>query len=168
MDIQAHRLSYVCNELIMPRRKYYSVNQYVVSQGVLEAPAEEILIAEYTNDMNMLKGDSPTGGVAIKSHRPTNAVSMDGAIFDGEHYVTGTPVYALTMDRIMAAFDGAYADQDATNYDHIVYTQPDMHNGGANYVFADGHVKWMTLGQTITPFQWGRRAYSCPGMPWVQ
>ncbi|NPV45515.1 MAG: DUF1559 domain-containing protein [Armatimonadetes bacterium] len=165
MDNQAYRLSYTCNELIMPRKKYAAVNQQVVSQGMLEAPAEEIVLAEYTNHMYMLKGSSPTGGVAIKSHRPTNAVTLSGAEFDGESYITGTPVTRLTMQEALNAFAAAEAAQDATGLHHIVYTQPDMHNGGANYVFADGHAKWMTLGQTLQPFQWGKRAYSCPGMP---
>jgi prepilin-type N-terminal cleavage/methylation domain-containing protein/prepilin-type processing-associated H-X9-DG protein len=35
--------------------------------------------------------------------------------------------------------DGKYADQGWIRYDR--------HNGGSNYVFADGHVKWMRWGQ---------------------
>jgi len=34
------------------------------------------------------------------------------------------------------------------------------HNGGENFMFADGHAKWMTLSATLAPsnFLWGRGA----------
>jgi len=168
LDIQAYRLSYTPNELLIPRKKYESVNQQVVSLSYLEAPSEEIMIAEYTNDINMLKGSSPTGGVAVNSHRPTNGVRMGSDVFDGESYVTGTPVYALTAGQAWDSINAALAAGDATGYDHITYLEPSMHNGGSNYVFADGHAKWQSLNSTFSPFLWGKRAYSCPGTPWVQ
>jgi len=54
---------------------------------------------------------------------------------------------------------------NANGHHHIVYTQPDAHNGGANYIFADGHAKWMQLDATLDPnhFMWGKLAYPCAG-----
>ncbi len=167
-DIQAPRLSYVANELLIPRKKYATVPQQVVRLGACEAASETILIAEYTNKIQCLLDSSPTGGDAIKSHRPTNAVSMNGAVFDGESYVSGTPVIALSPAQCWTSIANAEA-ANAMGQHHICYINPEMHNGGANYVFADGHAKWEKLESTLNPdhFMWGKRAYSCPGVPSV-
>jgi len=167
MDIQAYRLSYVANELLMPRKKYASVPQNVVSLGVVEQPADTILLAEYSDVMLSLLDSSPTGGTAIKTHRPTNAVMLgDGGVFDGESYVPGTTIVALTAATAKAEIEAAKVGS-AHGHHHICYINDEMHNGGANYTFADGHAKWLRLGQTLNPenFLWGKKAYSCPGMP---
>jgi prepilin-type N-terminal cleavage/methylation domain-containing protein/prepilin-type processing-associated H-X9-DG protein len=166
MDNQAYRLSYVPNELLLPRKKYASVPQNCVKVDNVDRPADTIIMGEYTDHMNALLDTSPTGGDAIKSHRPTNAVSMGGAVFDGESYVPGTPVIALTYQQAMDAINAAIAS-NAMGQHHICYINPEMHNGGSNYIFADGHAKWMKLDQTLNPsnFLWGKKAYSCPGMP---
>ncbi|MCE5217908.1 DUF1559 domain-containing protein [bacterium] len=168
-DVQAPRLSYVANELLIPRKKYASIPQQVVSLSNVDAPSDVILLAEYTDSLSSLLDSSPTGGDAIKSHRPTNAVSMGGAVFDGESYVPGTPVIALTPAQCKTAIDAAKTSSAMGNH-HICYINPEMHNGGSNYVFADGHAKWYSLGQTLDPnnFLWGKRAYSCPGSPAIQ
>jgi prepilin-type N-terminal cleavage/methylation domain-containing protein/prepilin-type processing-associated H-X9-DG protein len=166
MDIQVYRLSYVPNELLLPRKKYAAVPQQVVSLANVDKPADVIMIAEYTDKIQCLLDTSPTGGDAIKSHRPTNAVSMGGAVFDGESYVPGTPVIALTAQQAWDAIAAAEAS-NAMGKHHICYTNPRMHNGGSNYIFADGHAKWYQLDATLNPnnFLWGKYAYSCPGMP---
>ncbi|MGQ9731461.1 MAG: DUF1559 family PulG-like putative transporter [Candidatus Zipacnadales bacterium] len=165
-DVQAPRLSYVANELVCPRKKYASVPQQCVSQSMIEAPAEVIFATEYTDYIQCLLDTSPTGGDAIKSHRPTNAVSMNGAVFDGESYVPGTPVYALTPQQCWDAIAAAEAS-NAMGKHHICYINPKAHNDGTNYVFCDGHAKYYKLEATLNPdkFLWGKRAYSCPGMP---
>jgi prepilin-type processing-associated H-X9-DG protein len=35
-----------------------------------------------------------------------------------------------------------------------------MHDGGANYAFVDGHVKWLTPSQLVTGWQCPSAAYS--------
>jgi len=166
MDRQAYRLSYVANELLVPRKKYATIPQQCVSIAAIDQPASTIALAEYTDYIQCLLDSSPTGGDAIKSHRPTNAVSMGGAVFDGESYVTGTPVIALTPNQIQASIAAAQASSAMGNH-HICYINPEMHNGGSNYTFADGHAKWQKIEKTVDPanFLWGKRAYSCPGMP---
>lgn len=172
-DAQADRMCYGPNELLMPRKKFAAVPQSVVRLATLEAPAEEIMVAEYTFAVNRIIDQSPTGGAgAVKSHRPIAGVmNPDGSYFDGEAYA-GTQVYAIPADlawsQINTLRETGQTAQDIGAV-HIVYCEPDAHNGGANYIFADGHAKWMTLGATLDPahFLWGKRAYPCTstGMP---
>jgi prepilin-type N-terminal cleavage/methylation domain-containing protein/prepilin-type processing-associated H-X9-DG protein len=171
MDIQVPRLTYIANEMLMPRKKTGAINQYVVRLAALDAPASEILVAEMTESIFAIGGTSGLGGTAYKSHRPTNGVCYgDGSIYNGETYPTGTPVRALTAAEARAAIDAGKALTAPATADyghHIAYISDDLHHGGANYIFADGHAKWETLGATLDPnnFMWGRRAYPCPGMP---
>ncbi len=169
-DVQAPRLSYVANELIMPRKKYSSIPQNCVSTGQIDKPADVILLAEYTGYIDCLKGSSSTGGVAVKSHRPVNGIKYaNGAIFDGEKYVAGVGLMALTEAEARAAINNAIALKDSSAEHHICYIDPDLHTKGANYVFADGHAKWSTLAKTLDPdnYMWGKLGYSCPDQPIV-
>jgi prepilin-type N-terminal cleavage/methylation domain-containing protein/prepilin-type processing-associated H-X9-DG protein len=164
-DMQVPRISYVANETILPRHKYDAIPNRVIPDAVLDAPAETIVTAEYTNNIQQLLDSSPTGGDAIKSHRPTNAVSSNGAVFDGESY-SGQPVVALTPQECWTAIDNAYASS-AMGQHHICYTNPLMHNDGMNYVLADGHAKWYRLENTLNPdaFLWGKKMHTCPNNP---
>jgi prepilin-type N-terminal cleavage/methylation domain-containing protein/prepilin-type processing-associated H-X9-DG protein len=170
-DVQTPRKSYTSNEMIMPRKKFAAINQNVVLQASLLAPSNEIVIGEFTDVMQCLLDSSPTGGSAVKTHRPTNGVTMNGgAVFDGENYTTGTPVEALSTGAARAAIAAARAaGGSGLGNHHICYVNPEAHNGGSNYVFADGHAKWQTLNSTLDPanFMWGRLAYSCGGIPIV-
>jgi prepilin-type N-terminal cleavage/methylation domain-containing protein/prepilin-type processing-associated H-X9-DG protein len=149
-DIQAPRLSYVANEVLIPRKKYEAVPQKVVNLVEIDDPGEVIVLAEYSGTMSSLLDTSPTGGTAIKSHRPTNAITnADGSVFDGEHYAGGG-VRAISssawQDIEDAKLDGHSAMTPYAHH-HICYIAPDVHNGGANYTFADGHAKSLLMGQ---------------------
>jgi len=166
-DIQAPRLSYVANEMLMPRLKYAAIPQNIVKLGVIDDVARTIMITEYSDYIECLMDTSPTGGDAVKTHRPTNAVLYeDGAVFDGEHFgdephgAICAMDYELAMQEIEAAME-----ETALGHHHIVYMAPERHLGGANYIFADGHAKWLKLQQTLDPdnYLWGKRAYSCGG-----
>jgi prepilin-type N-terminal cleavage/methylation domain-containing protein/prepilin-type processing-associated H-X9-DG protein len=170
LDSQAPRLSYVANEMVIPRKKFATVPQQVVSQNMIEGAADTIMLAEYTDTMSALLDSSPTGGDAIKSHRPTNAIKQGAAtVFDGESYSAANgPICALSLAEANAAFAAATAPGgSAMGQHHLCYIQSDRHNGGSNYTFCDGHAKWEKLEVTLDPnhFLWGRKAYSCPGMP---
>jgi prepilin-type processing-associated H-X9-DG protein len=164
-DVQAVRMSYIANELVMPRKKYAAVPQNVVAIAAIDAPASVINVAEITDTLGALNDTSPTGGAAIKSHRPTNAVSDNGHVYDGEAGVAG-PVYALTSDQAWAAILYAKQNNNAGGQHHIAYISPDRHSGGANYVFCDGHAKFSRLEQTlnVNNFLWGKQAYASGGM----
>jgi prepilin-type N-terminal cleavage/methylation domain-containing protein/prepilin-type processing-associated H-X9-DG protein len=177
-DVQADRMCYTPNELLMPRKKYWAVPQNVVKLGTLQAPAEEIIVGEYTFEVNRLIDSSPTGGAgAIKSHRPFSAVTIGGGgYFDGESYDPSWDIDAVSVQAAEAQFEQLRNDPGTTaqdiSADHIVYLEPGAHNGGANYAYADGHAKWLKLSQALDPnnFQFGKRAYSCMGgsMPRIE
>lgn len=174
-DIQASRMCYTPNEMLMPRKKYAAVNQQTVMLGALEAPAEEIIIGEYTFHVNNITDTSPTGGAgAVKSHRPFNAVTdPGGTYFDGEAYDGTGDIDAISWAAAKAQYEqlAAGATAEGISADHIVYVEHEAHNGGANWTYADGHAKWMKLEQALDPnnYQFGKRAYSCMagGMPTI-
>jgi len=165
-DLQASRMSYICNELIMPRKKYAAVPQNTVTLAAVDAPAEVIAVGEISDYLGALNDSSPTGGAAIKSHRPTNGVSDNHNVYNGESGVTG-PVYALTVQEAWDAINFAVNNNNCGGHHHICYISPSRHSGGANYVFADGHAKFAKLEATLNPqaFLWGKKAYAAGGMP---
>jgi prepilin-type N-terminal cleavage/methylation domain-containing protein/prepilin-type processing-associated H-X9-DG protein len=110
-DRQCPRISYIPNELIMPRKKFSSAHDndpagapqgtgqsthhlQQVSADIITAPQHTILIGEFSQSPNCILGGSVAGGTAYKSHRPTNAVfcteyagpNGNTHCFDGESY----------------------------------------------------------------------------------
>jgi prepilin-type N-terminal cleavage/methylation domain-containing protein/prepilin-type processing-associated H-X9-DG protein len=166
-DVQAPRLSYTANEIVMPRLKYADVPQNVVKLDRIDNAVETITVCEYTDFIECLIDSSPTGGDAVKSHRPVNAVMYeDGAFFDGESYgaVDHGAICAIDTDVALAEIAAA-KEETALGHQHIVYLGADRHLGGANYCFADGHAAWVKLSQTLNPdkYLWGKQAYSSGG-----
>ena len=166
-DCQARKTAYCGNAIFMPRRKFAdnaaNGNMQLVRDTVVEAPSSEILIAEYTDDAQRIQGTSASGGDAIKSHRPTNAIlDGSGAWAGGEVGDCGSP------RKISYATAKAKIDARDSNF-HIAYVAVDRHNGKANYTFADGHAAAHSLQETLDPnnFLWGRRLYSQSGMPTI-
>src|SRR5262249_51669796 len=155
-DNQAARSSYIANELVMPRKKYAAVPVNVVSDAAIDAPAEVIAVAEMTSDWHTLNDSSPTGGAAVKSHRPTNGVSDNGNVYDGESGIKG-PVRALPIAVATLQIALAKERKAAGGLHHIVYSDPYRHSNGSNYAFTDGHAQWRRLEQTLDPnhFLWG-------------
>lgn len=169
-DVQAPRLSYIPNELLMPRKK---VTQPTTATGwggddlrcvkdtVIDRPSEVILLAEMTDNPANLNGVSTLGGAALKSHRPTNAVKEAGAAYDSENGTT-LPLVAVTPQEAKDAIE----NPSATAL-RISYVSAGRHQGGMNFLFADGHASFKKLETTLDPnnFLWGRKAYSVRGTP---
>lgn len=171
-DIQAPRLSYTVNELVMPRKRRTSDPSNVVSQSVIDDTASVILIVEMTSVPTCINDVSSASGVAYKSHRPTNAIKLaSGGVYDGE--ATASVITPLSYEPLtMADFETASSTcltGSAASQHHIAYITRghDRHFGGANYAFADGHVKWYRLEQTLRTdnFLWGKRNYSAGNKP---
>nr|AUN36255.1 hypothetical protein [uncultured bacterium] len=168
-DIQAPRLSYTCNEMVMPRKRKSADPANVVSLAAVDEASSVIMIAELTDNVASINDSSTASGVAFKSHRPTNGVSTAGGVYDGEKIAsTGVDATALTPAQARAAVTASRAagGSGAGNH-HICYTAPDRHLEGSNYTFADGHAKWYKLESTFNPanFLWGKRHYSGNGNP---
>lgn len=165
-DIQAPRLSYIANELLMPRKRRTSDPSNVVKLAAVDESASVILVAELTDSPEAINGSSSASGTAFKSHRPTNGIkAAGGGVYDGENAgnVNGG-IEAMTAAEAKAAI-AAGRTGSATH--HIAYIQSDRHLDGGNYMFADGHAKWFKVEQTFNPanFLWGKRHYSGNGSP---
>ncbi len=165
-DKQARNLSYVFNSAIIPRKRKTSDNVNTVSMAAVDETATTIMAADMNDSADCLSGTSNASGTALKSHRSTNGVAADAG---------GTAVYSGELENGAAApaavypVNVAYANQvidackttPSTSYPHITYVGGKDHFDGANYLFADGHVKFQKLAQTLNPnaFLWGKRMY---------
>ena len=132
-DYQVPRISYISNEVLMGRpRAHFSS----VSSAEVEYPSDLIAVAETTDYKYGIGGSSGPSGGAPKSHRPANAFTPwnnDSTYAASYQYVSQT---------------------------HLRYCSSGRHNDGCNYVFADGHAKWLKGQQTINYRLWGTRFYS--------
>lgn len=168
-DIQAPRLSYIANSLLMPRKRKSTDPMVVVSATGVDSIADTILLAEMTDYPACINGSSVASGVAFKTHRPANAIllSDNGAPFQGEAVaeIQQTAYWALPVARAKADIASCESGTPAAGLSHITYTAPYRHSGGANYVYADTHAKYQKLEATLNPnaFQWGKRAYTAGG-----
>ncbi len=161
-DLQAPRISYISNEVIMGRpRAHYKA----VGQAELEAPASIIMLGEITDYPYAIGGSSGASGVAYKSHRPANVFASSCTNSDAAP--AGPPFIQASSQECAEAF--AYAETLTAMMDegptHAIYLSPDRHNGGSNYTFADGHAKWEKFNNTLQNRQWGTRFYSLIGSP---
>ena len=161
-DIQAPRLSYTANAAVMPRKRRTADPAFVVGDAAVDAPADTIMVAEMTDIPPCINDTSQASGVAFKTHRSTNGVVRSGGgTFTGESEAIGTPLEAVTPQAALQALNNCLS-ASANGLPHIAYTSPFRHAQGANYVYCDGHTKWMKLEKTLDPnnFQWGKRMYS--------
>lgn len=193
IDNQVGRLSYTPNEVIMPRKKYSSAQaagepeksamgaMRTVKSSYIKGASEVILMAEFNDNPLAVGGDSSSNGVAIKSHRPTSGVGYNNAAtaWDAEktsHLLaggldgSGNPT-APTQHLVATNIDVAVAAQDnpAASKPRIQYANYKRHNKAPNFLFADGHVKAISLVKTLDQdnFLWGKAAYSVTGSPLI-
>jgi prepilin-type N-terminal cleavage/methylation domain-containing protein/prepilin-type processing-associated H-X9-DG protein len=161
-DVQVPRLSYIANEVLMPRKKTAAIALNCVNESAVENPSSVISISEMASNAANLNGTSSLGGSAVKSHRPTSALAEGGATteYDSENG-TGT-IYAITASTATDAMDNP-----ASGKPHIMYGSYKRHLDGGNYLFADGHAKWFKLERTLDPsnFLWGKKVYSASNAP---
>jgi len=188
-DNQAGRLSYLPNELVMPRKKYSTAAasdegksmraMRTVKTAYIKGASEVILLTEINDNPLNMGGDSVTGGPAIKSHRPTAGVSYDSAAtaWDSEKTAfkvmttldaSGNPL-AATNKLVATTYDVAVntLDNPSATGPRIQYANYKRHNKSLNYLFVDGHVKSLRLEKTLDQdnFLWGKNAYSVIGNP---
>ena len=176
VDNQAPCLSYISNELVMPRLKLAThvtsadmvapyttgAGMQAVNDAVIDETSEVILVAEMNNKLQNLAGDSASGGTASKTHRPLSAVKEAAGYYDSEDGTT-------TLTAVSAADAMAAIAAPGTSKTRLQYAEVDRHLGGGNYLFADGHAKWYRLETTLNEnsFLWGKKAYSVRGTPQV-
>jgi prepilin-type N-terminal cleavage/methylation domain-containing protein/prepilin-type processing-associated H-X9-DG protein len=171
-DLQAPRLSYVANSMIMPRKRKSVDPMQVVSSTGMDGIADTILVAEMTDFPACINGASVASGTAYKTHRPANALLLadNGAPFQGEApaEVAQTAFWAISVTRARADIASCESGTPAAGLSHITYASPSRHGGNnSNYVFADSHAKNFPLDATLNPnrFMWGKRAWTAGGQP---
>ena len=172
-DNQVPRISYTVNEVMMPRPRggiggvAVGQPQGVVSATAVDNVADVIVVVPFTSFLNAVSGGGP-GGVAFKSHRPTDALALDaaGTVPYDTSKTNNSPIYALSAEAAKALF----AQQPnipfgSGAYPHIVYSHSGLFNGINNYVFADTHAKSMAASQTFgcSTWKWGKNAYNQGG-----
>lgn len=175
LDSQAPRISYTANAALLPRKRRTIDPANVISQAALDQTASTIMIAEMTDVEACINDTSnqTSTGFKNKSHRSTNAFMADasGTAWKGQDFGQFPPnlnaVYAVTPQVAEAAMAACRAPGYSGGLAHITYVSPDRHSGGTDYIFADGHAKWMKLAATLDPnnFLWGKRVYTAGGIP---
>jgi prepilin-type N-terminal cleavage/methylation domain-containing protein len=169
IDVQAPRLSYIGNSLLMPRKRKSADPMGVTTATAIEEVGQIILFGAMTEYAACINGSSVASGQAYKTHRPANAILLEdnGAPFHGEAVdQVGRPYYwAISYQRAMADIESCKSGTPATGLSHITYITPDRFGKGSNYTYADTHARFATLQDTLNPsrFQWGKRAYTAGG-----
>jgi len=171
-DNQAPRLSYGVNEQLMPRPRggvggtIIGQTQNIVTSTQVDDPANTITIGEFTDYLNALSGGGP-GGIRFKSHRPIDALALDalGTIPYDVSNTNNSPIYTVSPKAAKTLFDAQPTIPfGASSFPHLVYLNAGRHGGklGNNFVFQDGHVKFMQVKQTLdcTHWAWGKKAYN--------
>jgi prepilin-type N-terminal cleavage/methylation domain-containing protein len=173
-DNQAPRLSYTANEVLMPRPRggiggvFIGQPQNVVLSTSVDNPANTIAVTEFTDYLNAISGNGP-GGVAYKSHRPSDALATNPqgtAPYDTSAVMDPNSIYALSSAAAKVIFDAQpTAPFGGGAYPHLIYINSGRHAGGDNFIFADCHAKHMRVDKTLDcgSFAWGIRAYNQGG-----
>lgn len=173
-DAQVPRISYTVNAALMPRKRRGPDPANVVGAGLVDAPADVILVAPFSNTPGCVNDTSQgqtTTGYKNKSHRPTNAVmkTITGGKWAGDNAgdATQASVWAVTIGIAKDSWKFCITEQDSSARPHIKYIQADRFGNGSNYAFADGHAKFFTPDATLNPnnFLWGKAMYSMGSKP---
>jgi hypothetical protein len=144
--------------------------QSVVALAAVDQPASVIAATEFTDYLNAVSGNGP-GGIAYKSHRPSDAWARDTAgtaPYDTSTNAGSAPIYTLTP----AAAEAIFAAQPTApfgggSYPHLIYVNSGRHTGGDSFIFCDGHSKHYRIAQTLDceNYLWGKAAYNQGGQP---
>lgn len=167
--IQVGRLSYLGNQLLMPRKRQDSDTSSAVVATMVDQVADTILIAPMSESLECMRKGGP--GTETRSYRPTLAVrdsaSLTNSFSNG--LPAGSQLWALTRAEAESIFTCNNPGVSGTSTPDSVlrYTHPGRFDNGNNYVFADGHAKFSEFYSTIDVrrFKWGKHGYSIGGAP---
>lgn len=176
MDRQVKRIGYVGNHALFPRNKFTQssgirFNRLVTTatvDGTGRGGSGTILVTE--NFWNGKNWDPLNVGGKIKSHRPITPFLCGGGDVYGEPS-NGTPRYWYPgVTDILAPGDvpaGAVEDTSGVPLLNLMGRthkgRMDLSGGSSNCAFVDGHVKQMTVLETIEQKAWGARFFSLTG-----
>ena len=168
IDNQAPRLSYISNEAILGRKRKSNDLPRVAPLAAIDETSRLIMMTDMTNDPEAIGGESAASGTAFKTHRSTNAVKCGSGVYNSETVgcVDGTTeLVAITPAEAETAIETGLGTGSVSGTQRISYVAKERHLGGNNYLFADGHVKWHRLSQTLASnnFLWGKKMYTNTG-----
>ncbi len=180
LDRQVKRIAYIGNHALFPRNKFtlssgVRLNRLVTSatvDGTGRGGSGTILVTE--NFWNGKNWDPMTVGNKIKSHRPITPFLAPGGDIYNEPLNTGTSprYYYPSVDDILPPDQvpaGAIDDGSGVplinmmGRTHKGKSGDGKSGGAANCAFVDGHVKIMTVVETIEQQAWGSRFFSLTG-----
>ncbi|MEI6499435.1 MAG: DUF1559 domain-containing protein [Armatimonadota bacterium] len=143
--VQVPLFSYLPNYNVIPAHDWNPV-----SVGTIDAPASTIMLSE--------RRPLFKAGLPISSWKGCSAFNPDQP--NAVPYGLATMADATSGLAASLNSDGTCTD-NKTIPTQIYRTNWNAHNGGENFMFADGHAKWMTLGATLDPsnFLWGAKWY---------
>lgn len=149
-DAQVPKFSYINNYNVIPAHDWLPVQESAYNN-----PASLILLTE--------RRDKENNGYLIGQWKGTSgfAGAKNGGQICNYEQPLGNGYRYVTLREALAGLNGPKDKVEITR------VRWDRHNGGANYLFYDGHAKFLRLEQTLNPtnFLWGDRWYP-PQAPW--
>lgn len=172
-DLQAPRLSYTCNEALMPRPRggvggvFVGQAQNVVNSTALTSQAGTILLTDFSDFKNAVSGTGP-GGTTNKSHRPADGWALDpaGTVPYDTSFTNNSPIYGVSPAAAKAIFAAQpNAPFGGGSYPHLIYTSSGRYNGKNVAVYADTHARVQDPLKSLdcSAFEWGDLAYNQGG-----
>lgn len=178
-DRQVARIGYIGNHAIFPRNKFNQSggNRYnrLVTNATVDSTARggagTILVTEIFYNGRNWNPITVTG--KVKSHRPiTPFLAPGGDIYNEPAGGAGSPRYYYpSVNDVLAPGnvpDEAISDTSGVPLLNLMgrthKSKSDGKSGGAsNCTFADGHVRLMTVVETIEEKAWGSRFFTLTG-----
>ena len=144
--VQVPLFSYLPNYNVIPAHDWNPVGL-----GTIDEPASTIMLSERRPLFD-------SAGAAISSWKGCSAFNPDQP--NAVPYGFATMADANSGLAASTLASGQVTDNKSIPT-QIYRTNWQAHNGGENFMFADGHAKWMTLSSTLDPsnFLWGRKWY---------
>jgi hypothetical protein len=163
---QVPRLSYVANQLIIPRKRRESDTTNVVSQTAIDNVSNTIALSAMTDTVGCMRSSDGE----FRTYR--NALAVRDSSNIGNSFSSAlsasNQLWALTkeeVDGIMSCNGGKYAGPALV--DHVFkYANPGRFDNGNNYVMSDTSAKFRNFQSTLSysNWQWGTIGYSLGGM----
>lgn len=166
--IQVGRISYVANQLLVPRKRQASDTSNVVSSTAVDDVSTTILLAPMSESLECMRKGGP--GTEVRSYRPTLAVRSSASATNSfsNALPAGQQLWALNQAEVDQIMSCNYGTPGPLSLDSVFrYTSPGRWDKGNNYVFADTSAKFKPFASTysVRGFLWGRYGYSIGGAP---
>lgn len=162
---QVARLSYIGNQILMPRKRQPSDSATVVTQTQVSDVSNTILLSAMTESPDCMQRDP---GAEFRTYRNALGIARTGQV-----PLSGTsipPASQLPLEALTKATLDNVFRCDTQNLkgvaDHVIrYAHMGRFNDGNNYVMADTSARFQNTYATFNTrnFQWGKRAYSLGG-----